>query len=422
MQLTSYERYRDPSIHWLDKIPEHWDDTFVKNCFDVQLGKMLQSKPENNEDLEVPYLKALHVNWSGVTVERLPKMYASEKEIEKFQVKNGDLLICEGGEVGRSSVLKNLEEMAIIQNALHRVRNTRLGNVYYFDYLLRSIAEAGWLSVLCNKATIAHLTGDKLGAIRIPVPNVVEQTQIANFLDYKTEQIDQLIKKKNDLIEKLKEQRKVLICKAVTKGITPKVHMRDSNVPFLGEIPEHWDVKRLKFMSSIQNGADYKHIEVPESDDGYPVYGSGGVFRKASEYLYDGLSILYGRKGTIDKPLLVGGKFWTVDTMFYSIVEEGISPHYLYYFSLTIQYGYLATQTALPSITQSDLSNYYVCCPPFDEQIAIKDYLIGETERIDRMIDLNERSVGKLLEYRIGLITAAVTGQIDVRNVDIPEG
>src|SRR5690606_36586250 len=101
--------------------------------------------------------------------------------------------------------------------------------------------------------------------------------------------------------------------------LNDKVALKDSGVQWIGEIPEHWEVKRLKHCLKINNGLDYKYIQ---TETGYPVIGSGGQFAFCSEYLYDGEVVLLGRKGTIDKPLYFNGKFWTVDTMFYGVAKK----------------------------------------------------------------------------------------------------
>ncbi len=186
---------------------------------------------------------------------------------------------------------------------------------------------------------------------------------------------------------------------------------RKTEIEWLEEIPKHWDIRRLKFMATIQNGRDYKHVEC--NGNGYPVYGSGGAFRIASEYLYDGESILFGRKGTIDKPLYVQGKFWTVDTMFYSEVLPETYGKFLYYSALTIQYDLLATQTALPSITQLDLDNYSLCFPPFKEQQQIAKFLDHKTGQIDQLIAKKKALIEKLDEKRIAVITQVVTKGLD---------
>ncbi|MFI8745995.1 restriction endonuclease subunit S [Pseudomonas sp. NPDC077186] len=178
----------------------------------------------------------------------------------------------------------------------------------------------------------------------------------------------------------------------------------------MSAIPKHWEIRRLKFMANIQNGRDYKEVE---SDEGFPVIGSGGQFTFASEFLYDGESVLFGRKGTIDKPLHINGKFWTVDTMFYSIISQDVFGRYLYYFSTIFQYEKLATQTALPSITQYDLGNYLLCYPYLNEQKAIANFLDHKTAQVDRLIEKKQEFIGKLQEMRRAFITHAVTSGIE---------
>jgi type I restriction enzyme S subunit len=143
---------------------------------------------------------------------------------------------------------------------------------------------------------------------------------------------------------------------------------KDSGVEWLGEVPVHWEVCALKRMLEIQNGSDHKHIEQAE---GFPVIGSGGQFAYASDYLYDGESVLLGRKGTIDKPLYVTGKFWTVDTMYWSKIAPDACGRYAYYTALTIPFGYYSTNTALPSMTQGTLSAHIVARPPLEKLIAL---------------------------------------------------
>jgi len=181
---------------------------------------------------------------------------------------------------------------------------------------------------------------------------------------------------------------------------------KKSGVEWPSAIPRHWEVRRLKFMATIQNGRDYKDVEI---DDGFPVIGSGGQFTWASDFLYDGESVLFGRKGTIDKPLHIRGKFWTVDTMFYSIVHSDVFGRYLYYFSTIFQYEKLATQTALPSITQHDLGNYLLFYPYLNEQKLIANFLDYKTAQIDRLIEKKKELIEKLQEQRIAAITNAVT-------------
>ncbi|MDH5510914.1 MAG: restriction endonuclease subunit S [Nitrospinota bacterium] len=205
-------------VEWLGEIPEHW---VVKSaCFDyeIQLGKMLQTEATSLFDQETQYLKAQHVQWESVKTKSLPSMWASKFDLAKYGVLNGDLLVCEGGDVGRAGIVNDLPNTAIIQNALHRVRS-RKADLQYLMFLLEHAASQNWFEILCNRSTIAHFTGEKFGALKIPFPPLAEQQAIASFLDRETTRIDSLIEKVNLSMEKLKEFRSAIITAAVTGQI-----------------------------------------------------------------------------------------------------------------------------------------------------------------------------------------------------------
>lgn len=181
---------------------------------------------------------------------------------------------------------------------------------------------------------------------------------------------------------------------------------KDSNIEWLREVPAHWEVAQLKRVLDIQNGADHKSVE---TDDGYPVIGSGGPFAYASEFIYDGESVLLGRKGTIDRPLYVTGRFWTVDTMYWTKVSADACGRFCYYAALTIPFDYYSTNTALPSMTKGVLSAHPIALPPYDEQHAIATFLDRETAKIDALIAEQEKLLALLAEKRQATISHAVT-------------
>ncbi len=179
-----------------------------------------------------------------------------------------------------------------------------------------------------------------------------------------------------------------------------------SGVEWLGEVPEHWDVVQFKKFVDIENGSDHKHVERSE---GYPVLGSGGVFAYASEFLYDGESVLLGRKGTIDKPLHITGRFWTVDTMYWTKISLDVSGRFTYYSALAIPFDFYSTNTGLPSMTKGVLSSHRVACPPLPEQTQIATFLDHETAKIDGLIAEQQRLIELLQEKRQAVISHAVT-------------
>jgi len=189
-------------------------------------------------------------------------------------------------------------------------------------------------------------------------------------------------------------------------SLSPYPRYRDAAPPLPLRVPEQWHTVAFKRLASVQNGADYKHIE---SVDGVPVYGSGGPFAYATESMFEGDSVLLGRKGTVDRPLFVSGRFWCVDTMFWTQVAAGSSPKYVYYLASTIPFGLYSTNTALPSMAKGDLENHPVVAPPLNEQVAISCFLDRETSKIDTLIAEQERLIALLREKRQVVISHAVT-------------
>jgi type I restriction enzyme S subunit len=176
-----------------------------------------------------------------------------------------------------------------------------------------------------------------------------------------------------------------------------KSSSKATGIRWFPHIPSHWEIVPFKHLVDIRNGRDHKEVE---QEQGYPVLGSGGVFAHASEYLYDGEAILLGRKGTIDKPLHFNGRFWAVDTMYWSKIRKGVNGRFAYYAATTIPFDFYKTSTALPSMTKSILNAHPVSLPPLSEQRIIADFLDRETARIDTLIE-KKRSLASLANERL---------------------
>lgn len=454
VRYQPYPEYKESNIPWLNELPKHWVGTHFKRYCDIQLGKMLQPNPASDHDKQIPYLRAVNVQWGQIDTSNIHEMWASPKDIEKFIVKNGDLLVCEGGEVGRSAILKNLTGTCIIQNALHRIKGNAKTNVPFLHYLMRHIADSKWFDILCNKATIAHLTSEKLGAIDLPLPPCSEQQTIAAFLDYKTARIDALIAKKKALLEKLAEKRTALISHAVTKGLDPKAPMRDSGIDWLGEIPAHWEVKKLKYFASNENGIGIQIgpfggmlKDLTYDDDGeFKVYGQentlSGDFYKGRRWItktqfellsnYQALpgDILFTRKGSIGGctilPQGIQKGIIDSDTIRLRINSAVMVPLFLLYAFKFSTYFHAQVQrikrgAILSGLNTATIANLIVIAPPPSEQNEITDFFEQETMVLDLLMKKNESAVARLQEYRSALITNAVTGKIDVRSFRFPE-
>lgn len=212
-------RLKPSGIEWLGDVPAHWEVVSVKSAYSIQLGRMLQSHPIGLYDIEVPYLKAQHVQWLSIRTEDAPKMWINPQELHQYSIREGDLLVCEGGEGGRCGLVGNIKENYIIQNALHRVRELGKGRNDYLQYVLISISATEWFQSINNKATITHFTKDKFSALKIPLPPLAEQIAISGYLDKETALLDVLASKIRKTIDLIKERRAALISAVVTGNI-----------------------------------------------------------------------------------------------------------------------------------------------------------------------------------------------------------
>jgi type I restriction enzyme S subunit len=187
---------------------------------------------------------------------------------------------------------------------------------------------------------------------------------------------------------------------------------KDSGIEWIGEIPSHWEVKRLKRLAKICNGQDHKNVWDINGD--YPIIGTGGVFGNANNYLHKGPSVILGRKGTIDKPQFIDFPFWSVDTAYYTDIYSNTNPKYFYYLCTTINFDLHKYGSAVPSMTQEVLSQILFVIPnDINEQTAIATYLDRKTSEIDNLIANKKRLLELYEEEKTAIINQAVTKGID---------
>lgn len=182
---------------------------------------------------------------------------------------------------------------------------------------------------------------------------------------------------------------------------------KDSGVEWIGEIPEHWEVRKLKNLAKICNGKDYQNISMEKG--GYPVYGTGGEFARCEKFLYNKPSVLLGRKGTIDNPLIVTEPFWTSDTMYYTEINEDVITKFFFYLVKQINFDRYRYGSAVPSMTKSVYDEMYFPYCQLPEQTQIVSYLDEKTALIDKLISVKQRKIELLKEKRTALIDQAVT-------------
>ena len=207
-------------VKWIGKTPEHWTVCKINYRYSIELGKMLDEKRIDGKSL-VPYLRNQDVQWGFINVDDLPEMDISETERERYTVKSGDLLVCEGGDVGRAAIWLGNDNEIGFQKALHRVRprNQEDDTSEFLYFVLTAAKHSGAFSENDSKATISHLTGEKFRQYRFAFPPIDEQIEIADKLAYETKEINELIQELKESIVLLNEYRQSLIFEAVTGKI-----------------------------------------------------------------------------------------------------------------------------------------------------------------------------------------------------------
>ena len=348
-----------------------------------------------------------------------------------------DLLVSEGGEVGRTAIWRNELEECYIQNSVHRVTINESCNPFYLLYLFLTYGQAGHFDAIVNRVSIAHLTREKLKEVSFVIPPPSEQQSIAEYLDRKTRQIDALIEKKQKQIDLLKEQRTAVINRAVTKGLNPNVKMKDSGIEWLGEIPEHWEVKRLKHAVRINQDS------LPEHTDGnyeiqYIDIGNvdeDGLLNPPKRMTF-GISPSRARRVTKKGDTIVS----TVRTYLKAIAyidsedenliastgfavltpTDQIQPKYVYYLvsnqKIIDTISSLSVGVSYPAINSSELGSIPIWFPnSIEEQKDILNSIEREIDGIRDLIRKTEKERELFREYRTTLISEVVTGKMDVR-------
>ena len=260
-------KMKDSGIEWIGEIPEGWKISKVSYFYEVQLGKMLQPQKKSETDTEEKYLCAANVGKNSLSLDTLKTMWFSQTEEHQFDLKEGDLLVVEGGDVASCAIIETPVRNLFFQNALHRVRPLHNESVAFLRYWLMTAKSYGYIDLICNKATIAHFSKEKFIALPIPVIPQDIQSKIVSFLDLECKQIDDLLSKSRSSIEEYKKLKQAVITQAVTKGVRGEREMKDSGVECIGKIPTTYSICKLKYLlkNPLKYGANESGIPCSDS-------------------------------------------------------------------------------------------------------------------------------------------------------------
>jgi len=404
-------------------LPDGWRIGQVKHTATVTLGKMLQSK-DSGGDVDAPYMRAANVQPDGVlALDDVNEMWFGKVELEQLSIQAGDVVVVEGGQGGFGRAAYVDEDLLGwgFQNSINRLRPIGNFDGRFIAFYLIALRASGFIRAYANVVSMPHLTAEKLARIPIPLPPLEKQRAIAGYLDRETARIDTLIEEQQRLIEMLRERRESAISSVLLSGLDDEAPRRSSGAALLGDIPSHWRMVPTRYLCTITTGSEDSGNA---TDDGaYPFYVRGREVLRIDHYSFDGEAVMTpgdGQGGTGKVFHYVNGKFEAHQRVYVFKDFTGISGWYFYYFLSTFLRPVAlagSNTVTMESLRRPLLADFRVALPPLEEQHQIATYLDEQTARMDDLIAESERFIDLSRKRRAALITAAVTGQVDVREM-----
>lgn len=443
-KYQKYSEYKESGVEWLGDIPSHWTATVLKRYTRITDGSHHSPKIESEG---FPFVSVTDVGINNINFVDAKKI--AESDYSRL-VKEGckpavnDVLLTKDGTIGRACIVTAEMPDFVILSSLGLITPSKAVSSQFLYYYLVSGINVDQMNSVIHGSALKRMTINKINDLIFTFPIFYEQEKIANFLDYETAKIDTLIAKQQKLIELLKEKRQAVISHTVTKGLNPDVPMKDSGVEWLGKVPEHWGVSLIKYQCrEITDGA---HIS-PELENGEYLFVSirdikEGVINfddalltseKSYQYLvhtgcmpFEG-DILFSKDGTIGQTAItppnvdfvVASSLIIIRPQFHKVIPE--------FLDLLLRSDVVQEQVesfvkgaALRRLSIQNLLKIWGVFPSLTEQKELVGFVQLQLEKYKVLEVQAERQVELLRERRTALISAAVTGKIDVRNWQNP--
>lgn len=424
-----YDKYKDSGIAWIGKIPEHWNTYQLKRCSKFINGYAFNSN-HFNKDKGIPVIRIGDILNEQISFDNI--VYVQENnELEKFIVHKNDILIAmSGATVGKIGIYSNDDKVYINQ----RVGIIRTIQYNFIKRMFTTNGFADYVNLSSAGSAQPNISSEEILNFYIPAPSIKEQQSIATYLDQKCGEIDKLITLQEKMITKLQSYKQSVITEAVTKGLDKNVPLKDSGIEWIGEIPEHWEIRTLKTMLSglqdgthgtfknitsnylllsakniTDNGLQFSDIERTISENDYKTIISNGYPQKGD--------ILLCCVGTIGRCCIYNyDKIYAFQrSVSFLRTNKNTSNRFLLYLLrsqiCTTQFLMSARTSAQSGVYLSTLSNLIIITPPLSEQQSIANYLDPKCREIDELISIKQQKIEKLKDYKKSLIFECVTGK-----------
>lgn len=431
--MKTYARYKDSGISWIGQIPEHWEVKRTKYVVDSFCKGNGITKDEVFDDGDVKCVRygEIYSKYENSFSDCISKTKLEMITSPQFFSK-GDILFAGTGElveeIGKNIVYLG-NEKCLAGGDIVIAKHSQ--NPIFLNYLLNSQSSQRQKSYGKAKLKVVHISAFEIGNVYVPLPPLLEQKAIADFLDEKTAKINELVAAKQKQIELLKEYKQSLIANAVTKGINPKAKMKDSCINWIGQIPEHWNVHYLfqkakeHFISNktvhhqnllslsygkiVQKDINTTEGLLPESFDTYQIVEEGNIVLRLTDLQNDHKSL---RVGFVTQEGIITSAYECLEVM-----SNSYFPKYLYYqlHSFDIKKMFYGMGGGLrQNLNYNELKKIRIAVPPVEEQKAIVEFIEKRVASIDSQILSIEKQIENLNEYKQSLISDVVTGKVKV--------
>lgn len=389
---------KDSGIAWIGEIPNGWEVSRYKYFATSRMGETILSEDTREEG--IPIYSATQDD----------KIFGYVEKSNIILTKGDFVIPARGNSIGCISIVK--EDIATCTQTTICSRNIRNINslfLYYCGWGLKN----EWFKY--DGSAIPQVTINQINNNILPLPPLPEQQKIAEFLDRKCGEIDELVALQEKMIEELKAYKQSVITEAVTKGLNPNAPMKDSGIEWIDYVPKHWQIRKMKSIIDLKSGSNLTAMEISEMDDGYLVYGGNGVRGTYGYYSHEGDYVLIGRQGALCGNInYASGKFWVTEHALVCYLKESCALKWLGELLRAMNLNQYSLSAAQPGLSAERIRNLYVIVPPLSEQQQIADYLDKKCAEIDELVAVKQQKIETLKEYKKSLIYEYVTGKKEV--------
>nr|WP_315426440.1 restriction endonuclease subunit S [uncultured Albidiferax sp.] len=444
MSFPRYPTYKDSGVEWLGEVPGHWEVVPLKFIANVQTGVAKGKDNTGKETIQVPYLRVANVQDGHLDLKTVAEIEIPAEDLQRYRLQAGDVLMNEGGDfdkLGRGHIWDASIEPCIHQNHVFAVRPHGVGSVWLNAITGSQYAQFYFMTRSKQSTNLASISSTNLMELPVVLPPTAEQTQIAAFLDRETAKIDGLVAEQRRLMELLKEKRQAVISHAVTQGLNPHVPMKPSGIEWLGDVPAHWAIAPLRYVVSLRSGGTPSKTNTEYWDGNVPWASSKDLKVDAladtqdhitQKAIDDGAADLVsvGSLLIVVRGMILVHSFPVVKVLAPMAINQdlkALSP------SARLDGNFLewllrgSSRETLGQVDEAAHGTKVLRMeawtamalpvPPIAEQLEIVAAITHSVTKIDTLTTEAQRAIDLLQERRTALVSAAVTGQIDVRGL-----